>query len=89
MKFGLLTSKNEKLEKNQEMIIDFLQKFHKDYSSKKPKGGVQIPKFKKISFSDSYEITSLGLGLLQLISEQCNMTNLNVSEEEDLEKLDD
>lgn len=89
LRFGLLRSKNEELdEKNQEMIIDFLQKFHKDFTSKKPKG-VRLPKFKKIPSSDSYKITSLGMGLLQLISEKCDMTDLNVPEEEDFEELND
>lgn len=89
LRFGLLRSKNEELdEKNQEMIIDFLQKFHKDYTSKKSKG-VRIPKFKKISSLDSYRITSLGTGLLQLISEQCDMTDLNVPDEEDFEESED
>lgn len=88
LRFGLLRSKNEELnEKNQEMIIDFLQKFYKDYTSKKPKG-VKIPKFKKISSSDSYRITSLGAGLLQLISEKCDMTDLNVPDD-DLEESED
>lgn len=88
LRFGLLKSKNEEIdEKNQEMIIEFLQKFHKDYTSKKPKG-VKIPKFKKISPSDSYRITSLGNGLLQLISEKCDMTDLNVPDD-DLEESED
>ena len=81
-RFGLLKSKNEKLsEQNQEIIIDFLQKFYKDYTSKKQKG-VKLPKFKKLKSNDSYSITSLGIALLQLISEQCNMTDLSVPNEE-------
>lgn len=81
-RFGLLKSKNEELsEQNQKIIIDFLQKFYKDFSSEKPKG-VKLPRFKKIQSTDRYSITSLGLALLQLISEQCNMTDLSVPDDE-------
>lgn len=83
VRFGLLKSKNEELsERNQEDIIDYLQKFHKDFTSKNPKG-VRLPKFKKIPSSDRYRITSLGYGLLQLISEQCDMNDLSVPVDED------
>ncbi len=89
VRFGLLRSKNEELnEKNQEVIIDFLLRFHKDFTSKKPKG-VKSPKFKKIPSSDSYKITSLGFGLLQLISEHCDMTNLNVPPDEDSDEYEE
>ena len=81
-RLGLLKSKNEELSaKNQEIIIDYLQKFNKDITSKNTKG-VKLPKFKKLQSADSYSITSLGFALLQLISEQCNMENLNVPNDE-------
>ena len=89
VRFGLLRSKNEELNgKNQEIIIDFLMKFHKDFTSKKPKG-VKSPKFKKIPSSDSYKITSLGLGLLQLISEHCDMTNIEVPPDEESDEYEE
>lgn len=89
LRFGLLRSKNEELsEKNQESVIDFLQKFYKDYSSQKPKG-VKLPKFKRIQSSDTYKITSLGFGLLQLISEHCDMTNLNVPPDEESDESEE
>lgn len=82
LRLGLLKSKNEELSaKNQESIIDYLQKFSKDISSKNPKG-VKLPNFKKLQTTDSYKITSLGRTLLQLISEQCNMDNLKVTDDE-------
>ena len=82
LRFGLLNSKNEKLSaKNQEIIIEYLQKFNKDFTSKNPKG-VKIPKFNKLQSTDRYSITSLGIALLQLISEQCNMENLKVPNDE-------
>lgn len=81
-RFGLLKSKNEELsEQNQKSIIEFLQKFHKDFNSKNPKG-VKLPNFKKLQSTDRYSITSLGLALLQLISEQCNMSDLSVPDDE-------
>lgn len=81
-RLGLLKSKNEELSaQNQKIIIDYLQKFDRDYTSKKPKG-VKLPKFKKLQPTDRYNITSLGFALLQLISENCNMEDLNVSDKE-------
>ena len=81
-RLGLLKSKNEELSaKNQENIIAFLQKFNKDFNSNKPKG-VKLPKFKKMHVADSYSITSLGIALLQLISEKCSMEDLTVSNDE-------
>ena len=82
LRLGLLKSRNEEVStKNQEHIIDYLQKFNKDLNSRKPKG-VRLPNFKKIHLSDSYRITSLGGALLQLISEQCDLTDLNTSVDE-------
>lgn len=82
LRFGLLKSQNEELsEKNQEFIIDFLKKFHKDLNSKNPHG-VRLPNFKKLKHVDTYSITSLGLAFLDLISEQCNLTDLSASKEE-------
>lgn len=82
VRLGLLKSKNEELSaRNQERIIDYLQKFNKDFDSSKPKG-VKLPDFKKIHSTDSYNITTLGFALLQLISEQCNLTNLNTTVDE-------
>lgn len=76
-RFGLLKNKNDELsEQNQKIIIDFLQKLYKDINSDKPKG-IRLPRFKTLYRSDRYSITSLGLALLQLISEQCNLTNLS------------
>ena len=78
----MLKSRNEEVStKNQERIIDYLQKFNKALNSRKPKG-VRLPNFKKIHLSDSYSITSLVFALLQLISEQCNLTDLNISVDE-------
>lgn len=85
LRLGLLKSKNEELSaKNQEKMIDYLQKFNKDITSKKPKG-VKLPQFKKLQTTDRYNITSLGLALLQLISEQCNMTDFSVPSDDDEE----
>ena len=85
LRLGLLKSKNEELStKNQENMIDYLQKFNKDITSKKPKG-VKLPQFKKLQTTDRYNITSLGLALLQLISEQCNMTDFSVPSDDDEE----
>lgn len=85
LRLGLLKSKNEELSaKNQEKMIDYLQKFNKDITSKKPKG-VKLPQFKKLQTTDRYNITSLGLALLQLISEQCNMTDFSVQSDDDEE----
>lgn len=82
VRLGLLKSKNEELSaRNQERIIDYLQKFNKDFDPSKPKG-VKLPDFKKIHSTDSYNITTLGFALLQLISEQCNLTNLNTTVDE-------
>lgn len=78
LRFGLLRSRNQGLiNENQKIIIEYLQKAYKDATSRKPKG-VKIPNFKKISRTDSYRITSLGMALLQLISEQCDMSDLTV-----------
>ena len=77
-RFGLLRSRNEEFsEKNQEIIIDYLQKLYKDTNSQKPRG-VKLPRFKKLQTTDRYSITSLGMTLLQLISEQCDMSNISV-----------
>lgn len=85
LRLGLLKSKNEELSaKNQEKMIDYLQKFNQDITSKKPKG-VKLPQFKKLQTTDRYNITSLGLALLQLISEQCNMTDFSVLSDDDEE----
>lgn len=82
LRFGLLKSKNDELsEQNQKIIIEYLQDVYKDNNSKKPKG-VKMPKFKKLQFTDRYSITSLGLSLLQLISEQCDMSDLSVPNDE-------
>ena len=85
LRFGLLKSKNEELsEKNQEKIIEFLQKFYKDFTSNKPKG-IKLPKFDKLPSTDRYSITSLGLALLQLITENCNITDLNTTNDKNEE----
>ena len=83
VRLGLLSSKNDELSaKNLEMIIDYLQKTDKDLHSKKPKG-VKVPRFKKLYNSDSYRITSLGRTLLQLISDNCNLDDISVPNEEE------
>ncbi|NCC01267.1 MAG: hypothetical protein EOM34_11430 [Clostridia bacterium] len=82
VRLGLLRSKNQELfDKNQESVVDYLEKSYKDSSSRKPKG-VKIPKFKKIASSDSFKMTTLGYSLLELISEQCDMNNLSIPDEE-------
>ncbi len=78
VRLGLLRSNNQELsDKYQEAIIEYLQKAYKDANSRKPKG-VKIPKFKKLSTTDRYKITSLGFGFLQLISDDCDMRDLSV-----------
>lgn len=85
LRFGLLKSKNEELSAlNQKNIIEFLQKSYKDSTSKKPKG-VKLPQFKKMQHTDRYSITPLGYALLQLISEQCDISDLNVPDDGDKE----
>lgn len=84
VRLGLLRSNNQELsDKNQEAIIEYLQKAYKDANSRKPKG-VKIPKFKKLSTTDRYKITSLGFGFLQLISDDCDMRDLSVPDDVDL-----
>jgi len=82
VRLGLLSSRNEALtDKNIEMIIEYLQKADKDAQSKRPKG-VRLPRFKKLYSSDSYSITSLGRTLLQLISENCDLSDVDVPSDE-------
>lgn len=66
-RFGLLQSKNEeKREKNLEVVQDALAELIKQLGSGKPKK-MQVPKYKRISNSDSYGITSLGNKYLRMI----------------------
>lgn len=66
-RFGLLQSKNEeKREKNLEVVQDALADLIKQLGSGKPKK-MQVPKYKRISNSDSYGITSLGNKYLRMI----------------------
>ena len=66
-RFGLLQSKNEeKREKNLEVVQDALAELIKQLGSGKPKK-MQVPKYKCISNSDSYGITSLGNKYLRMI----------------------
>lgn len=66
-RFGLLQSKNEeKREKNLELVQDALAELIKQLGSGKPKK-MQAPKYKRISNSDSYGITSLGNKYLRMI----------------------
>lgn len=66
-RFGLLQSKNEeKREKNLEVVQDALAELIKQLGSGKPKE-MQVPKYKCISNSDSYGITSLGNKYLRMI----------------------
>lgn len=45
--------------------------------------GVKIPNFKKTSRSDSYRITALGMSLLNLISNECDLQNIKIPNEEE------
>lgn len=84
VRLGLLRSYNQELsDKNQEVIIEYLQKAYKDANSRKPKG-VKRPKFKKLSTTDRYKISSLGFGFLQLFSDDCDMRDLNAPDDADL-----
>ena len=66
-RFGLLQSKNEeKREKNLEVVQVALAELIKQLGSGKPKK-MQVPKYKRISNSDSYGITSLGNKYLRMI----------------------
>lgn len=90
VRLGLLRSKNDELTaKNLEMIVKYLQDLDKQSRARKPKD-VKVPRFNKIHRTDSYKITSLGRAFLQLISERCDLTNINVEEEtNDDEIMDD
>ena len=68
---GLLQSKNdEQRDKNLDYVIQYLEAQDKDNRKKKP-SGVNFPntKIKKINRFESYSITQLGRGYLQVISE--------------------
>lgn len=90
VRLGLLRSKNDELTaKNLEMIVKYLQDLDKQSGARKPKD-VKVPRFNTIHRTDSYKITSLGRAFLQLISERCDLTNINVEEEaNDDEIMDD
>lgn len=67
-RLGLLSSKNEeKIDDNIEQVVAYLQKLGTDNKRKSPKG-VRLPKFKRISSTDNYSITSLGRHYLKIIS---------------------
>lgn len=70
-RLGLLQSKNdEQRDKNLDYVIQYLEVQDKDNRKKKP-SGVSFPKtrIKKINRFESYSITKLGRGYLQVISE--------------------
>lgn len=70
-RLGLLQSKNdEQRDKNLDYVIQYLEAQDKDNRKKKP-SGVNFPntKIKKINRFESYSITQLGRGYLQVISE--------------------
>lgn len=68
-RFGLLQSKNEEIhEDNLELIVKYLQNIDKEKKKSKPRD-IKLPKLKKVSLSDSYKITSLGIEFLQLLAE--------------------
>ena len=68
-RFGVLQSKNQQLaDENQELIVKYLQLLDKDSRSSRPKG-VKLPRFNRISRTDSHKITSLGRQYLRLIAD--------------------
>lgn len=68
-RFGLVQSRNQQLaDENQELIVKYLQALDKERKSSRPKS-VTIPRFKKLSHTDTYKITSLGRQYLRLIAD--------------------
>lgn len=67
-RLGLLYSRNdEQRDNNLDLIVDYLAKLDRDNRSKNPKG-VKIPRIRKPSRSESYDISPLGTSYLKLIS---------------------
>lgn len=68
-RFGLLGRKNDlKREKNQASLQETVIELVKQQAAKKPKA-VKLPKFERVSSSDSYKITSLGCKYLQMLEQ--------------------
>ena len=70
VRLGLMNRRNDvQRDKNLDEIVDYLEKSEKDAKSNKPKG-VKLPNsIKKISNSESYEISRLGFSFLESIGE--------------------
>ena len=81
-RLGLLKSRNEESSrKNQQKLIDYLKKVDRNTKSRNARS-VSFPLFQKVYSSDSYSTTKLGRALLQLISEQCDLSNIENNEPE-------
>ena len=69
-RFVLLQSRNEEInDDNLNKILKYLEKIKKENQKKKP-DDVKVPSLKRVSVSNSYRITSLGMHYLTMIDRQ-------------------
>ncbi len=70
VRYGLLVRRNdEQRDKNLDEIVEYLQKKEKDTNSRNPKGVKLSNGIKKITISESYEISRMGRSFLESIGE--------------------